>query len=239
MIRSAIPNTITLLNLLSGSLAILASFESNYKLAALFIILGAIFDFFDGFAARLLRVSSEIGKQLDSLADLITFGMAPAFMLVNVVFNLWDIDYNGSLRALPVALSPLLLGVFSALRLAIFNVDDSQTYSFKGLPTPANALFQVSFALFLFQNSEFSTPLMITSNTIVFSALLVSRINLLSFKQFKGITRILILILIIWSVTAGFLFKFTAGIYIIPVYIILSIINSLLNNKGTKNEIHS
>lgn len=239
MIRSFIPNTITLLNLLSGALAIVATFAGKFELATLLIVLGAVFDFFDGFVARLLGVSSEVGKQLDSLADLITFGMAPAFMLMNVLFSLWDVDVNVYSWELLIGLSPLLLGVFSGLRLAIFNVDDSQTYSFKGLPTPANALFQVSFALLLLQNSEYAMWSVIVSMVIVFSALLVSRINLLSFKQWKGSTRILILILIIWSVVAGFLFKFTAGVYIIPVYLILSLINSLLNNKGTKDEIHS
>jgi CDP-diacylglycerol--serine O-phosphatidyltransferase len=239
MIRSFLPNTITLLNLLSGALAIVAAFAGRFELAALLIVIGAFFDFFDGFAARLLGVSSEVGKQLDSLADLITFGMAPAFMLMNVLVKLWGIDINMYSWSLLIALSPLLLGVFSGLRLAIFNVDESQTYAFKGLPTPANALFQVSFALLLLQNVQYATWLVIVPMVIVFSALLVSRINLLSFKQFKGNTRVLILILVIWSVVAGFLFKFTAGVYIIPVYIILSVINSLLNNKGTKDEIHS
>jgi CDP-diacylglycerol--serine O-phosphatidyltransferase len=180
-----------------------------------------------------------VGKQLDSLADLVTFGLAPAFMIVNVLINVLQIDIAEWNLILILVLSPLLLGVFSGLRLAIFNVDDSQTYAFKGLPTPANALFQVSFALLLFQNPQYINWLLIVSNVIVFSALLVSRIELLSFKQWRGVAKVLILILIIWSVVAGILFKFTAGVFIIPVYIILSLINSLLNNKGTKNEIHS
>ena len=239
MFRSAIPNTITLLNLFSGALAIVASFYGKYEIAALLILLGALFDFFDGFAARLLSVSSEIGKQLDSLADLVTFGMAPAFLLMNILAFIWKVNLDEYSWELIVVLSPLLLGVFSALRLAIFNVDESQAYSFKGLPTPANALFQVSFALLLIQNIQYANWLIVVPTVIVFSVLLVSRIDLLSFKQWKGATRILILILVIWSVTAGILFKFTAGVFIIPVYIILSVINSLLNNKGTKDEVHS
>jgi CDP-diacylglycerol--serine O-phosphatidyltransferase len=239
MFRSAIPNTITLLNMLSGALAIVATFALKFELAALLIILGAVFDFFDGFAARLLGVTSAVGKELDSLADLITFGMAPAFMIMNVLFSLWNVDVNVLSQQLLIGLSPLLLGVFSGLRLAIFNVDDSQTYSFKGLPTPANAVFQVSFAFLLLQNVQFATWSIVLPTIIVFSALLVSRIDLLSFKQWKGRTRLLILILLIWSVVAGILFKFTAGVFIIPIYIILSVINSLLNNKGTKDEVHS
>ena len=165
--------------------------------------------------------------------------MAPAFLLMNILAFIWKVNLDEYSWELIVVLSPLLLGVFSALRLAIFNVDESQAYSFKGLPTPANALFQVSFALLLIQNIQYANWLIVVPTVIVFSVLLVSRIDLLSFKQWKGATRILILILVIWSVTAGILFKFTAGVFIIPVYIILSVINSLLNNKGTKDEVHS
>ena len=174
MIRSFIPNTITLLNLLSGALAIVATFQGTFEIAALLILLGAIFDFLDGFAARLLSATSEIGKQLDSLADLITFGMAPAFLLVNVLASLWNVKLDEYSWELLIVLSPLLLGVFSGLRLAIFNVDESQTYSFKGLPTPANALFHVSFALLLLQNVSYADWLVVVPIVIVFSAFLAN-----------------------------------------------------------------
>ena len=133
--KKHIPNTITCLNLISGCIATYFAFQSNYEMALLFIVIGAVFDFFDGMVARLLHVSSPIGKELDSLADDITFGFAPSA----IVF--------GYLSPLTSHLSPLLpylafvMAAFSALRLAKFNLDERQALGFIGLPTPANALF--------------------------------------------------------------------------------------------------
>lgn len=135
-----IPNTITCCNLVSGCVATYWAFMGNVRLALLWIVAGAVFDFFDGMSARLLHVSSPIGKELDSLADDITFGMAPA----TIVFTeLGVMDY-------PVFMQPFreyipyfafVIAAFSALRLAKFNLDERQTLGFIGLPTPANALF--------------------------------------------------------------------------------------------------
>lgn len=146
-IRRFIPNGITLLNLLCGSVATVISLSAvpgNWaalRAAVWFILLGALFDFFDGFAARLLRVQSSLGAQLDSLSDLVTFGMAPAALYVQILaFR------HGGLAALTwgwetvFLLSPLLLVLFSAYRLAKFNIDSRQTHQFRGLPTPASAL---------------------------------------------------------------------------------------------------
>ena len=131
IVRS-IPNTLTCCNLLSGCGATLTAINSgDFKLALLYIIIGAVFDFFDGFAARMLHVSSPIGKELDSLADVITFGMAPAAIV-------WA--YLNTCH-FPLSIFPFLMVAFSALRLAKFNLDERQTSSFIGLPTPANALF--------------------------------------------------------------------------------------------------
>ena len=129
--KKHIPNTITCLNLISGCIATYFAFQSNYKMALLFIVIGAVFDFFDGMVARLLHVSSPIGKELDSLADDITFGFAPSA----IVF--------GYLSPLASHLSFLafIMAAFSALRLAKFNLDERQALGFIGLPTPANALF--------------------------------------------------------------------------------------------------
>ncbi len=140
IITKNIPNTITCCNLVSGCIAIMFAFSGNAILALLFIVIGAIFDFFDGMSARLLKVSSPIGKELDSLADIVTFGVAPSTM---VYFEISVMDY-------PLWLEPLrdilpffayIMAAFSALRLAKFNLDKRQTSSFIGLPTPANALF--------------------------------------------------------------------------------------------------
>ena len=137
-IKKHIPNTITCCNLISGCIATYWAFCGNYEMALLFIIIGAVFDFFDGMSARLLGVSSPIGKELDSLADLITFGLAPSVMLMQSI-RLNTVNSNYDWGYWPLVC--LLMAAFSALRLAKFNVDTRQTDSFIGLATPANALF--------------------------------------------------------------------------------------------------
>lgn len=135
-----IPNTITCCNLISGCIATTYAFGGQLYMALLFIIIGAVFDFFDGMSARLLHVASPIGKELDSLADDITFGMAPATM---VFYELGVMEYPSSLEFLRAYIPYIafVMAAFSALRLAKFNLDERQTTSFIGLPTPANALF--------------------------------------------------------------------------------------------------
>lgn len=140
-IKRHIPNTITCCNLICGCVATGFAFNGDYRSAFLFIILGAVFDFFDGFAARLLHVSSAIGKELDSLADDITFGFAPATIVYSLLcdylpFEWWWLAYGA-----------FLIAAFSALRLAKFNLDERQSLGFIGLPTPANALFWGALAL--------------------------------------------------------------------------------------------
>lgn len=135
-----IPNTVTCCNLLSGCVAIVMAHQGCYQAALGFIVLGAIFDFFDGLLARALKAYSPLGKELDSLADDVTFGVAPAMMVFSlmheVVLPAWLAPVAG---LLPYA--AFLIAAFSALRLAKFNIDTRQTTSFIGLPTPANALF--------------------------------------------------------------------------------------------------
>ncbi len=138
--RRHIPNTITCCNLLSGCVAAMYAFEGMYLFAFVFIIAGAVFDFFDGLTARALKVSSPIGKELDSLADVITFGFAPAAMVFSWLRECADAHLD-MLLAFVMPFAAFLLVAFSALRLAKFNVDERQTSSFIGLPTPANALF--------------------------------------------------------------------------------------------------
>jgi len=135
-IKRHIPNTITCCNLISGCIATYWALCGIYDIALLFIIIGAVFDFFDGMSARLLGVSSPIGKELDSLADDITFGFAPSA----IVFDF--LKQNAS--QLPwhyLAYIAFIMAAFSALRLAKFNLDERQALGFIGLPTPANALF--------------------------------------------------------------------------------------------------
>lgn len=125
-----IPNTFTILNLLSGCMGLVSIYEGNLTQGAAFILIGAVFDFLDGFSARVLNAMSPIGKELDSLADLITFGVLPAFLLYQMILE-HGIPY--------ISLLSLLVVIGSAFRLARFNIDESQKEVFKGMPTPANA----------------------------------------------------------------------------------------------------
>ena len=132
--KKHIPNTITCCNLVSGCIATYYAFQSNYLMALLFIIIGAVFDFFDGMTARLLHVSSPIGKELDSLADDITFGFAPSAIVFSYLCSF-------HIHLLFIPFLAFVMAAFSALRLAKFNLDERQALGFIGLPTPANALF--------------------------------------------------------------------------------------------------
>lgn len=137
MIKKHIPNTITTLNLLSGSIAVITAYEGDYKATVLLVLLAALFDFLDGFSARLLKSYSPLGKELDSLADMVSFGLVPAVTAFSLLRDSpWEwARYFG-----------LLIAVFSALRLAKFNIDENQTTSFIGLATPANAIFWTGLA---------------------------------------------------------------------------------------------
>ena len=132
--KKHIPNTITCCNLISGCIATWFAFQSDYKMALLFIVIGAVFDFFDGMVARLLHVSSPIGKELDSLADDITFGFAPSAIIFSYLCSF-------HIHLLFIPFLAFVMAAFSALRLAKFNLDERQALGFIGLPTPANALF--------------------------------------------------------------------------------------------------
>ena len=132
--KKHIPNTITCCNLISGCIATYFAFQGDFELALLFIIIGAVFDFFDGMTARLLGVSSPIGKELDSLADDITFGFAPSAIIFGYLCA-----FHIHIFILPFL--AFVMAAFSALRLAKFNLDERQALGFIGLPTPANALF--------------------------------------------------------------------------------------------------
>ena len=183
-----IPNTLTSCNLFSGCIAAYMAFHGNYKEALLFIVLGAMFDFFDGMTARLLHVSSPIGKELDSLADDITFGLAPAAIAFSLFKEVYYPDF-----LMPVAgimpYTAFLIAVFSGLRLAKFNIDERQTSSFIGMPTPANALFWASLAVgghsFLISDNFNAIYLFVL--VVVMSLLLVAELPMFSLK-FKDLS---------------------------------------------------
>ena len=176
--KKHIPNSITCCNLISGCIATYYAFQGDFLMALLFIIIGAVFDFFDGMSARLLGVSSPIGKELDSLADDITFGFAPSA----IVF--------GFLSPLTSHLSPLIaflafiMAAFSALRLAKFNLDERQALGFIGLPTPANALFWGSLIVGLQQHDVAFSGMewVILVGTFISSYLLIAEIPMFALK---------------------------------------------------------
>lgn len=222
-----IPNTITSCNLFCGCIASYWAFQGNYKLALLFIILGAVFDFFDGMTARLLHVSSPIGKELDSLADDVTFGLAPAA----IVFSLFkEVHYPAFLA--PIAdIMPyvaFLIAVFSALRLAKFNLDERQTSSFIGMPTPANALFWGSLTVgahdFLTSTSFNAIYLLIL--VIIMSLLLVAELPMFSLK-FKNLSwqqnKVSYIFLIV-SIPLLIIFQLSGFAAVILWYIVLSVL---------------
>lgn len=186
--RRHIPNTITCCNLLSGCVAALYAFEGVYPFALVFIIAGAMFDFFDGLTARALKVSSPIGKELDSLADVITFGFAPAAMVYSWLRECADVHLD-MLLAFVMPFAAFLLVAFSALRLAKFNVDERQTSSFIGLPTPANALFWGALVIGS-HDGIVAHPygwLLVIALVLLFSWLLVAELPMFSLK-FKNLT---------------------------------------------------
>ncbi len=187
-IKKHIPNTITCCNLLSGCVAAVYAFEGVYPLAFAFIIAGAVFDFFDGLSARALKVSSPIGKELDSLADVITFGFAPATMVFSWLRECAD-AYLDMLVAFAMPFAAFLLVAFSALRLAKFNVDERQTSSFVGLPTPANALFWGALVIGS-HDAIVEQPygwVLVLGLVLLFSWLLVAEIPMFSLK-FKNLS---------------------------------------------------
>ena len=177
-ITRSIPNTLTCLNLFSGCIACVMAFEANYNLALAFIILSAVFDFFDGMMARLLNAHSPIGKDLDSLADDVSFGVLPAVMLYQISgTDIWILKYL-----------PLVLAAFSALRLAKFNLDERQHDSFIGLPTPAAAMICGSLATLVtvrpdcFLAHWCQGPVFIPVLTLILCYLLICEIPMFSMK---------------------------------------------------------
>ena len=192
-IKRHIPNSITSLNLLSGSLSVVFSFAGEPRMAVWCILAAAVFDFLDGLAARLLHTSSPIGKELDSLADAVSFGLAPAVMMFLLLGKAWGNTFPAWGPAVPystgwlLALPAFLIAVFSALRLAMFNLDERQTTSFIGLPTPANALFICGLSIASTQPGSIiagwsSSPWFLLLYTLLCSYLLVSELPMFSLK---------------------------------------------------------
>ena len=183
-----IPNFATACNLFSGCIAAVMAFQANYEMAILFIILGATFDFFDGMLARLFHVSGPLGKELDSLADDITFGFAPSV----IVFSLFkEVQYPAFMQCIAdiFPYTAFIIAAFSALRLGKFNIDPRQSSSFIGLPTPANALFWGSLVVggHSFLISDAFNALYLFILVLLMSYLLVAELPMFSLK-FKNLS---------------------------------------------------
>lgn len=220
MIRH-LPNFLTCCNLLCGCFGIVFVLEGREIPAAYFVWLAGVFDFFDGFAARMLKVTSSIGKELDSLADVVSFGILPALVMYKMISTSSDSS------ALPYI--GFTIAVFSALRLAIFNVDETQRDSFRGLNTPANTIFITSLPLLYNQVGRWLyEPVVLVAITLLFSFLLVSRIEFFAFK-FKSFrwednkmrfTFLLLAVLLLISL------QYLAVPIVILLYIVFSLLDS-------------
>ncbi len=188
-IIKSIPNTITLLNLVSGCISIVCAFEGNLQVAGIFILIAAVFDFFDGFTARLLGAYSPLGKELDSLSDVVSFGIAPAMILFHMLKSSLGLENSAGLLSGNYILAvPFIMAAFSSLRLGIFNLDERQTSSFIGLPTPANALLTVGLVFGLNSgwsgifNFFTSSPTFLIIFILAQSAILVCELPMFSLK---------------------------------------------------------
>lgn len=249
-LKKHIPNLLTLLNLFCGSIAVIYAINSNFFSAAIFMFLGIFFDFFDGFAARILKAQSEVGLQLDSLADMVTSGLVPGI----VMFKLLSLSLDSPLisqqdtwgdsmhwfgfKLLPISLIGLFITLASAYRLAKFNVDEEQQSFFKGLPTPANAILIISFPLILeFQNNDVMNSIILNKwfligVTLISCYLLNAKVKLfaLKFSDWSFQTNATRYIFILLSVVMLIVLKFAA----IPAIIVLYISMSVLSNITSK-----
>jgi CDP-diacylglycerol--serine O-phosphatidyltransferase len=243
--KKHIPQFITMLNILCGCIAAVFAVLNMLELAALFVFLGILFDFFDGLAARLLDAQSELGIQLDSLADMITSGLVPGIVMFQLLAMSqtggWNLDFSntaGTLNWTGFKMSFLpffgfLITLASAYRLAKFNIDENQTTSFIGLPTPANALLILSLPLILlyqgndFLNEIILNPWFLAILTLLSSYLLNSGIELfaLKFKNWSFKDNALRYIFIIVSLVLLLTMKFLAVPAIVLFYIASSIVN--------------
>ena len=254
-IKRNIPNAITLGNLLCGCLAIIKTFEGNLVWASYFVGIALILDFFDGFTARLFNVSSPIGKDLDSLADLVTFGLVPGMIMFQLIhISCFEVPFmpqlsdendiggrpvfDASLRYLPYA--ALIIPLFSCVRLARFNNDTRQSHSFIGLPTPANAMVICSLPLIQqFEPERFTafpfvySAWFLCAFSLVMSLLLVANLPLfaLKFKSFGWAGNELRFSFLGLCVLLLISLQFAAIPAIIFLYILVSIVNNMFLNK--------
>ena len=242
-LKNHIPNGITLLNLTSGILSVYFGVKgtpADLALAGIFIFTGAVFDFFDGFSARLLHARSEIGLQLDSLSDMVTFGVAPGFILYRMILMSHGNPVAKGVDFLPFL--AVLVPWMSALRLAKFNIDETQSTSFKGLPTPALALLVASLPLIrqkLYPTQDFwymvfTNSYLLTGIAVFGSLLLVTSFPMFSlkFKTYGWKENIIKYSFLLMSLALLIAFQMVAVPFIILLYLFLSLVMYLTDIQG-------
>ncbi len=230
-LRKSIPNLITSMNLLSGTMGVILVFQGKIGMAFGFMVLAAIFDFLDGFAARILKAYSPIGKELDSLSDLVSFGLLPSLMMVK---TMWMHSVVGA-----VSIVPLFLVVMSAFRLAKFNVDDRQGENFIGLPTPASAMVCGSLCTFIFAFPESRIAALaggwwlIPLIAVILGLLLVSEIPFFGMKAGAGhklmdAKRIVFICLGVAAIVLAFILKYKLSFAILAFFTLYILENLFL-----------
>lgn len=230
--RKIIPNALTLSNLLSGFVACVFASQGMIEIASLLIVAGMVFDFLDGFAARLLKAYSDLGKELDSLADMVTFGVAPALVLLSL-FS--EESFTPVLKIVIAALIPMA----SALRLAKFNNDPDQKTSFKGMPTPASALVIVALVIsgvygnYPFTASLMHNPLFLTALSVFLSAMMLVNVRMISFKfsnlKLKG--NELRFAFLITAILTIIIFRVNSLLLVMTLYIIFSFVSAFIRTR--------
>lgn len=236
-IKKHIPNLVTLGNLFCGCIAIIFVSRLNFEVAFFFICLGIFLDFFDGFFARLLKVSSPLGLQLDSLADMVTSGVVPGYVMFQLFqMTEYDLDVIN-----PISVFGFIITLGACYRLANFNIDTRQTNSFIGLPTPANALFIMSLPLIVQNNLGTNVVTILTNHwflmtiTVLSAFIMNVEIPLFSLKIKSKILKdnLLQIIFLLTSVVLLLVFKFLGVAIVILFYILLSIIMNNFSKKTT------
>ncbi len=216
--KKHVPNTLTCINLIIGCVGIYYTIVAREPHAFYFVIVAGLFDFLDGFVARLLKVQSKLGKQLDSLADLVSFGLLPSFFILELLQEKSEYFWMA-----------IIIVVFSAIRLALFNIDETQTDHFKGLPTPANAIMLTSLIFLPFELYEYT----LMSICLFSSLMLVCPVRLITLN-FSSITwerNKARWILILGSVILLIVFKWTFIPFLIPFYILTSLLSNITMKK--------
>lgn len=243
--KKHIPNCITLLNLLCGSLAIIFTLKFNEPLIAVGLIaLAALFDLLDGMFARWLHATSSIGADLDSLSDVVSFGLAPALLVFTLLTRQTSWFFLDLLHPFIIAFVALLLPLFAALRLAKFNNDTRQHYYFFGLPVPGNALFWCGYTVYYLENSSGGAELTVVL-VVAFSLLMISEVRMLSVKMFgtkeinqryKKQSMIGWVIVVGGSLIACLLWGILGISFAVVLYVLVSLVTHILNGSQLRQD---